>query len=291
MIRVHAYAKINWALDILSSRKDGYHELDMLMQSIDLHDVISFETADKLTLITNGQPDLYAEQNLVFRAAQLLKKETGYSKGACIRLTKRIPAMAGLGGGSADCAATLRALNYLWGLEISDRRLLELSLSLGADVPFCLTGGLCRVKGIGEMITRLDTPQEAWLLIIMPDGGLSTGAVFNAYDQIKRTDPPADMERAEKALLASDYQALEQYAYNALTLSAVRMSRAVSEAIEELYKTGAIMARMSGSGSAVFGVFSSHAAATRARDRLCERYAFCEQVRTMPTGVEWEAMK
>lgn len=288
MLIARAYAKINWALDILGTRENGYHELDMLMQSVSLCDELTFEEAQGLTLMTNGQPDPYAEKNLIIRAARLLKEKTGCEKGARIRLTKRIPAMAGLGGGSADCAAALYALTRLWGLTLSREELLEAGFSLGADVPFCLTGGLCRVRGLGERIDRLNPAEGKPLLIVMPDGGLSTGAVFGGYDRMDRTEKPVDMDHAQHALLAGDYRALEKYARNVLTTPASQVSAAVEEAVGALYGAGALMARMSGSGSAVFGVFEDAEAAENARISLCGRYAFCESVRIMPSGFETE---
>lgn len=289
MIIARAYAKINWALDILATRENGYHELDMLMQSVSLCDVLTFErTESSLTLETDGQPDPYAEKNLVMRAARLLKEKTGYPGGARMTLEKNIPSMAGMGGGSSDCAAAIRALNMLWNLNLSEENMLELGFLLGADVPFCLMGGLKRVKGLGEMLAGLKAPGQAHLLIVMPDGGLSTGAVFSEYDRRKREEPPVDMENVEQALLAGDYRLMDRYARNVLTGPAVSLSGAVSGAIDDMYKTGAVMARMSGSGSAVFGVFDSGEAAADARRCLNGKYAFCECAETVGAGAELE---
>lgn len=288
MIKARAYAKINWALDILATRENGYHELDMLMQSISLHDALTFEEADELTLITDGQPDPYADKNLIIRAARLLKEETGYGKGAFITLTKNTPAMAGLGGGSADCAAAFLALNRLWRLNLPLDRLLEMGFRLGADVPFCLTGGLSRVGGLGEKLQALSAAQSPGMILVMPDGGLSTGAVFGEYDRTARGMEKVDMEPAQTHLLRGDYAALNRYAQNVLTGPAMHLSAAVGQAISAMLDSGAVMARMSGSGSAVFGVFDDEAAEISAWEALKEKYAFCERIRTMPTGVELE---
>ena len=288
MIYARAYAKINWALDILATRENGYHELDMLMQSVSLCDELTFCEAEDVTLTTNGQPDPYAEKNLIVRAARLLQQETGYSRGARISLTKRIPAMAGMGGGSADCAAAMKALNRLWALKLTDERLLEMGFSLGADVPFCLTGGLCRVKGLGEILNRLEAPAPARLLIVMPDGGLSTGAVFGGYDRMERSMPPVDMESAQRALTAGDYRELNRTAANVLTVPAMQVSGAIEGAIDAMYHCGAVMAQMSGSGSAVFGVFGDEETARAAQAALAGKYAFCEYAEAVPAGVELE---
>lgn len=286
MITAKAYAKINWALDILAVWENGYHELDMLMQSISLHDTLSFETDDEITLLTNGEPDPYADKNLIVRAARLLQQEAGCAKGARISLTKRTPAMAGLGGGSADCAAALIALNMMWELGLSEEKLYKLGFSLGADVPFCLMGGLARVGGLGEKLRKLSAPAAPEMLLIMPDGGLSTGAVFKNYDTIERTMPKVDLEAAQAAIEKGEYRTLDKTAYNVLTTSAVQVSSAVEEAIHALYENGAVFARMSGSGSAVFGVFEDVEAAAQAQAVLSEKYDFCERITTSPCGVE-----
>ena len=288
MITAQAYAKINWALDILATRENGYHEMDMLMQSVSLHDTLTFEEAEGIWLTTDGQPDPYGEKNLIVRAARLLQEETGCAKGARISLTKRLPARAGMGGGSADCAAAMLALNQLWNLEISDQRLRELGFSLGADVVFCLVGGLQRVRGLGEILEPLTACGQPEMVILMPDEGLSTGPVFVGYDRCERTTPPVEMEKAQEALLRGDYAAMDRYAQNVLTAPAMRVSAAIGPALREMYALGAVMARMSGSGSAVFGVFPSAEAADRAQRTLAEKYAFCERATTRPVGVEME---
>jgi len=286
MIRALAHAKINWTLDILSTRENGYHDLDMLMQSISLADELTFEPADEVVLLTDGAPDPYGEKNLIVRAARLLQSECGCSKGARITLEKKTPAMAGLGGGSADCAAALIALNQMWALGLRQERLLELGFRLGADVPFCLTGGLARVGGLGEIIRPLPCAVRPEMLLVMPDGGLSTGAVFGEYDRAVRRMPPVDTDRAEQMLLAGDFKELEKCAANALTEPAMRVSAAVGQAIADMYAQGALPSRMSGSGSAVFGVFSDAAAAARAQQTLNKKYDFCERITPSACGVE-----
>ncbi|MDO4546492.1 MAG: 4-(cytidine 5'-diphospho)-2-C-methyl-D-erythritol kinase [Clostridia bacterium] len=145
-----AYAKINWAIDIIEKRADGYHEIDMLMQSIELHDDIIFETGDKLTIETDADGIPLDDGNLVLRAAKALNEFASTGYGAKITLIKRVPACAGLGGGSGDCAAALIALNELWGLDIPLEKLMYIGASIGKDVPFCMATGAARVKGAGE---------------------------------------------------------------------------------------------------------------------------------------------
>ncbi len=283
MLKAYANAKINWALAITGRRDDGYHEMDMLMQSISLHDTLTFEEGDALSLSVDGGAPIWDDKNLVCRAAELLRRETGCRCGAAITLKKRIPARAGLGGGSADGAAALRALNRLWALHLSEERLLELGLSLGADFPFCLTGGLQRVQGIGEKLTKLRAHASPELILAMPDEGLSTGAVFQAFDAAEGVRC-ADMDAAQAALLSGDYARLKRYAVNHLTRPAETLSAAVERAIADFYAAGALFAAMSGSGSCVFGVFDEPDAAFTA---LRARYPLIFRAQTRETGVEF----
>ncbi|MCE5343441.1 MAG: 4-(cytidine 5'-diphospho)-2-C-methyl-D-erythritol kinase, partial [Eubacteriales bacterium] len=181
MLRLEARAKINWSLDILAKRQDGYHRMDMLISSVELADELTLENADILTLTIVGNASLTLADNLVYKAAAALAKATGCVRGAAITLTKRTPVGAGMGGGSADAAAALWGLNQLWGTDLSMERLLALSLTLGADIPFALTGGFARVGGIGEEIRPL-SPAPTWpLLIVQPCQAIWTKEVFAAY--------------------------------------------------------------------------------------------------------------
>lgn len=199
---VLARAKINWSLNILGVRPNGYHELDMLMQQISLSDELVFEPADALSLTVGGAPG--DESDLVLKAAralaELARQRGMETSGARICLTKRIPSRAGLGGGSADCAETLKALNRLWNLNFPMETLLELGAKLGADVPFCLTGGLARVSGVGERIEPLRNPPHCALVLITPGGGLSTPEVFRAYDEMVKQGEDFGGKHAENAV-------------------------------------------------------------------------------------------
>jgi len=257
-----AYAKINWALDILGRRPDGYHLLSMLMQTIDLADDLAIEPADALTLTVDGQPA--GEENLVLRAALALNRHAGVRRGARMALAKRIPARAGLGGGSADCALALRALNGLWELGLSDEALLELGEKLGADVPFCLTGGLARVGGIGEKIEPVPGAPEIPLVLVTPGGGLSTGAVFSLWDAGGWPDTRYDAEALAGAVVRRDLHAVDALCKNALTAPAVSLMPEIGALIDRMRALGAGAAFMTGSGSTVVGAFADPAAARAA---------------------------
>jgi len=264
--RYPAHAKINWALNITGRRADGYHLLDMLMQNIALHDTLEIQPAGALSLIVDGEPA--GEENLVLRAAAALNRRAGTRHGARLLLTKCIPARAGLGGGSADCATALRALNRLWGLEFSDEILLEIGLSLGADVPFCLTGALAVVRGIGEAIASVPEAPEIPLVLVVPGGGLSTGAVFSLWDRGGYSDVALDTDALAKAVVARRLSDIDRLNANALTAPAVSLMPDIGVLIERMRALGAGAAFMTGSGSAVVGAFEAPEAAAAAAENL-----------------------
>jgi 4-diphosphocytidyl-2-C-methyl-D-erythritol kinase len=170
-VTVHAHAKLNWTLEVLGKRPDGYHEIRSIMQTIDLSDTLLCEEASDITLAMDGPlaVDLASDDNLAYRAAALLRERARGRSGAHIALTKRIPVAAGLGGGSSDAAAVLRALRVLWELNISTDELVEIGAQLGSDVPFFLCGGTAVASGRGALIDALpDAPQQSVLLSSRP---------------------------------------------------------------------------------------------------------------------------
>lgn len=285
MLCLKAHAKINWTLDILGTREDGYHLMDMLMQRVDMHDAIWIEEADTLILEDANQVQTgkasqcsddfssaavtYDESNLVYRAAKKLRDYCHVEIGARMRLLKNIPSGAGMGGGSADAAAALRGLVQLWQLEISGEELLKLGLSLGADIPFMLTGGLARVGGIGEELTPLSPAPKVHLVMLQPCGGLSTKEVFGAFDAL---DPDAlarpQTAAAQEALLKCDLAALGSAMNNVLEGVSVQARPAIGQAAKALEKLGAVRGMMTGSGSVVYGVFESEKDAQTACEKL-----------------------
>lgn len=268
MITARAHAKINWSLNIVSAREDGYHELDMLMQSLELSDELTFAPAKWLTLSINGRQLPVGGRNLVIRAANALNEYMGRRRGASITLKKHIPIRAGLGGGSADCAATLLALNRLWNLRLPREKLMQIGATLGADVPFCMMGGLARVQGIGERITPAGAAPRIPLVLLHPGAGLSTASVFQRWDSGDFPDERADIERLQAALLQGDLQEMEQASGNSLEQAAISLLPEVASAMRRLRREGALMTRMTGSGSAVFGAFRTSAEALAAAERI-----------------------
>lgn len=263
-ITVQAQAKINWALDILSRREDGYHEMDMLMQKIALSDEIRFETARWTTLTVNGHLIANAGKNLIVRAANLLNEYMGEKRGVRITLSKRIPVRAGLGGGSADCAAALLGLNELWNLKLPLTLLTQLGLKLGADVPFCLSGGFARVQGVGEILTPLHPVPHTALALVTPGGGLSTPAVFKAWNAGGFAPRAIDSAALAEALGSGDYERAQLLSRNDLEAPAIALMPEIAQCMAAFRAAGARYVRMSGSGSTVFAAFNSDAAAQAA---------------------------
>lgn len=260
-----AYAKLNLTLGVRCRRADGYHELDMLMQTVDLFDTVTVTRASDLVVTASGM--LLPQDNTLRRAAAYYRALTG--RGAHIHVTKRIPAEAGLGGGSADAAAVLRALDRLYE-EVDRQTLREIALKVGADVPFCLEGGLCRAEGVGEILTPL-CGMPLHVVITKPTQGVSTGALFRAL-QLPRQMP--DTLGAMKALAAGDLDALAPLIENALEAPAEALVPEIRTHRKRLLEAGAVAARMTGSGSAVFGLFRTKEDAERAAKMLSD-LPFC----------------
>lgn len=287
-LRIQARAKINWTLDVVGVLENGYHDLDMLMQSVTLCDQMTMEDADalKLSVRMGGGYVPADESNLVLRAARALQARTGCTRGASIALRKYIPVAAGMGGGSSDAAAALKGLNVLWNLGLSDDALEEIGLTVGADVPFCIRGGLQRAKGMGERLTSVAMGQPLYIVAFQPCRGLSTREVFAALheDGIRDEDRP-DNEAAQRALERGDVRLLGRSLGNVLEPVSRRLRPDIDQAICEIEAAGAAGARMTGSGSAVFGVFPYAGACRKAAQTLQKLYPTCRMMRTADCGV------
>ena len=267
-MRLKARAKINWTLDIVGQRADGYHLMDMLMQPVTLADDIILTPAAEITLTTGGTPLLPAdEKHLAYRAAMALKKHTGYPGGAAIHVEKHIPVGAGMGGGSADAAGVLVGLNRLWGLNLPQSELETIGLTLGADVPFCIRGGLTRTTGIGENMEDLPCGKNRPLVVIQPCEGLSTKEIFTAYHE-GVVDARPDNSAAALALANGDAATLSAAMANVMQPVSEARRPGIHEAIEALKEQGAFAAQMTGSGSAVFGAFTDEPSAANAYEAL-----------------------
>lgn len=259
---VPAPAKLNLSLDVVGTREDGYHLLEMIMQTIDLYDTLELQAAGAITLACDLPGLPCDERNLAVQAAKAFFEETGLSSGVEIRLKKRIPHGAGMGGGSADAAAVLKGLNQLFGAGLSLQQLCKIGLRLGADVPFCLTGGTVLACGVGEILTPLPPLPACTLLVAKPDEGISTPAAYRAYDactDVVHPDTTKLVELLKTQNLAEFSARMGNVLEEAVTMPEIGRIR------ETMLASGALGSRMTGSGSAVFGVFDSEDKA-----RCCE---------------------
>ena len=287
-LKIQARAKINWTLDVVGVLPNGYHDLDMLMQSVTLCDQMTMEDADELSLsVRMGGAFVPAdESNLVLRAARALQAAASCQKGARITLRKYIPVAAGMGGGSSDAAAALKGLNVLWGLNLSDDELEKIGLTIGADVPFCIRGGLQRAQGVGEKLTPVAMKRPLYIVAFQPCKGLSTKEVFTSLheDGIRDEDRP-DNEAAQRALERGDVRLLGKSLGNVLEPVSRRLRPEIDKAILDIEAARAVKARMTGSGSAVFGVFLHAGACRKAAQELQKTYPTCRMMRTAECGV------
>lgn len=284
-IRARAFAKINWTLQVTGVRDDGYHLLNMVMQSVSLHDTLILEPANRLSLHVEGSELAADEHNLVIRAARMLMNRFPHVPGARMTLKKRIFEQAGMGGGSADCAAALVGLSRLWNLPLTLSQLEGMGARLGADVPFCVRGGLQMVSGIGEKLQPLPSGVPIHLIAAHPGAGLSTPEIFRAWDRAP-VYLSTDARLTAQAIQNGDLHALARRMGNALQPAAVERLPVIQNMIDDLKEAGALAAQMTGSGSAVIGFFSQKQQAAQALEALRVRYPLCEAMETVPTGVE-----
>lgn len=265
MIQERACAKVNLTLGVTGRRSDGYHTLDSLMVTTDLCDDVTVTRCREVIVTCTGMFLPY--RNTLRAAAERYRALTG--RGARIHVYKRIPAEAGLGGGSADAAAVLRAMQRLYG-EAEERDLYDIALRVGADVPFCLKGGLCRAQGVGEVLTPFRLGAPLHLVLAKPAAGVSTRALF---ERINLPQPLPDTARAMAALSGGDVRALGLLLCNALQAEAEALVPEIGTLRQRLLALGALGASMTGSGSAVFGLFETPEAAAAACAAIAEEPA------------------
>lgn len=280
MIKLCAYAKLNLSLDITGKRADGYHELDSIMQSISLCDIVTITKADTLR-VTMDTGDVAEKNNAAFAAAGAFARLTG-TGGADIRIQKRIPAEAGLGGASADAAAVLIGLNRLYKAALPPEALALLGVRIGADVPFSLLGGTARARGVGERLRPLYPVVPMYYALVKPHAGVATAQAFRRY----KKSAPLRLESVEYAVLGGDIALFTRYAGNALGLAALSISPEILHAAEALKAAGAPLALMSGSGSSLFAPFPTFEQAQAAASRVKGDFALCGAFSPRETGVE-----
>lgn len=264
-----AYAKLNFGLDVTGKRDDGYHLVRMIMQNIDLYDTLTFKDNDtgEIRLASSSDKIPTDDSNLIVRVARQLKEEFSIEQGADIELIKRIPAAAGMAGGSTDGAAAYHALNRIWNLGLSRKELCERGVRLGADIPYCIVGGTVLAEGIGEELTVLKDCPKLSIVIAKPDIDVSTGWVYRELDNSTIKDHP-DIDGIRLAMEAGDVRKMCSLIGNVLepvTTSRYDIIKDIERVLEE---SGAIRAFMTGSGPTVFAVFEDMEKAERGFEQI-----------------------
>lgn len=269
-----APAKINLCLNVLNKRPDGYHDMEMIMTPIDLTDRLTFNLIEKgIAIDSNSSFMPLNEKNIVFKTAELLQKTYGVEKGVSVYIDKSIPIAAGLGGGSSDAAATLRALNRLWQLELSLDELAVVGEKIGADVPFCIYNKTAVVTGKGEGIQPISSFPFSWVIVAKPPKGISSWTVFKELTLSELPSYP--INKLRQAIEANDFNECVKYTGNALEGEAVKQNPLVLELKNKMLAFGVETALMSGTGPTVYGLTQNYKKAKRIVNGL---KGFCKNV-------------
>ena len=255
MITLQAHAKVNLTLEVLGTRDDGYYDVASIIQTIDLHDRLTIEPVDEISL-DSDQPDLTTQDNLVLKAAHLLKETTGADQGAHVVLEKGIPVAAGLGGGSSDAAATLHGLNRLWSLGLSVEELVPIAARIGSDVPFFLYGGTAMVLGRGERVRPLPPADLQWLIVLTPPLRLpdKTRSLYAKLSPDLFTR--GDLTRKLEARVRGGGDVPPQFLFNAFDSVAAKAFLGLQGYWDTLHGLGAREIHVSGSGPTLFAPVS-----------------------------------
>ncbi|MBI2843629.1 MAG: 4-(cytidine 5'-diphospho)-2-C-methyl-D-erythritol kinase [Armatimonadetes bacterium] len=286
IIPARCCAKINLTLDVLDRRADGYHNIESVMQSIDLADALTVQTppgADIEVMVdVTGVPG--GPENTVYTAARLFREASGLTTGIKASITKRIPAEAGLGGGSSDAAGALRALNTLFGSPLSDMDLAVLASRIGSDVPYFLVGGTAVVSGRGEIVRRLPDAPEMQLLVVKPAFGVSTAWAYKSLAASQKRHSGSS-EVIIDAIMRGDRSSVVEHLHNDFQEIVVADHQEVAEVKRDMAGLGAEACLLCGSGSAVFGVFHTADDAHRACAALKHKYPFSAAVGTTTSAI------
>ena len=251
---IEGKSKINLALNIEGTLPNGYHSIKTVFQQVSLSDEISMEFGKSGVSLTCSEAKIPSdERNIAYRAAVSFYDATGISDGVAIHIEKRIPSEAGLAGGSADAAAVLKGMNAHYKNPLSDERLMELGLALGADVPFCILGGTALAEGVGEILTPFESKIKKKVLIVKPGVGVSTPWAYKELD--KKGFTPVDVKKVIESLKNDDFLSLCQNMGNVFEQVVLPEFGEVKAVKEKLLSLGATGAMMSGSGTAVFAFF------------------------------------
>jgi len=271
-IELKAYGKINIGLDVIRKREDGYHDLDMIMQTVGVYDDVIILREDgtqtyEIEVSTDADILPNDKGNLAFMAAKVLMEAYDIKSKVKIHINKRIPIAGGMAGGSADCAAVLRGVNQLFQLGLTDEQLQEYGVKLGADVPYCIVGGTKRAQGIGEILTDLPTPPKCYVIIAKPDAFVSTKFVYSHIRPAQIENHP-DIDGIIESIKAGDLYGMCEKIANVMEDVTIPEYPIIQKVKDILKSNGAVNALMSGSGPTVFGIYDDEEKAKQSMDVL-----------------------
>ncbi|MDU6482309.1 MAG: 4-(cytidine 5'-diphospho)-2-C-methyl-D-erythritol kinase [Paeniclostridium sordellii] len=287
-IGLKSRAKINLSIDVLGKRQDGYHIVEMIMQTIDLYDNLKITQIeeDSIKIKSNSQDIPLNQDNIVYKAANILKEKFNIKKGIEISIQKNIPVAAGMAGGSSNAAAVLVGLNRIWDLGLNQLELKDIALQLGADVPFCITGGSALAQGIGEELTDIKGLNEnIHILICKPNIFVSTKEVYQSLDMNEIKKRP-DNQKLIDALQVNDVKYLSENMVNVLEEVTSSKYNEINQIERIIMDNKALGSMMSGSGPTVFGLFDNKEYAIRAKEELLQNYNQVYLVKSSDKGVE-----
>ena len=287
-IELKSRAKINLSIDVLGKREDGYHLVEMIMQTIDLYDIINIteNDIDEININSNSLDIPLNKNNIVYKAAEVLKERFNIKSGLNIFIQKNIPVAAGMAGGSCNAAAVLVGLNKLWNLKLSEKQLQEIGLTLGADVPFCISGNAALAQGIGEELTYIKgLPKDISILICKPNLFVSTKDVYQGLDLDNIKDRP-DNKLLIKCLEEGNIKVLSENMVNVLETVTSKMHEEILDIEKVMLDNNALGSMMSGSGPTVFGLFEKEEDAIKGKEKLLKKYNQVYVVRSSERGVE-----
>lgn len=257
-ISLKAYGKINLGLDVVRRREDGYHEVKMIMQTVDLWDELTFcdVTTDEIVITSDSSELPDVKDNIIYKACRMMKDIYGIDKGVHVTVDKHIPVAAGMAGGSADAAAALKAMNMLFGLNLSDEQLMEHGVKLGADVPYCIMQGTALSEGIGEILTPLPPMPDCLIVIAKPAIGVSTKWVYQNL-KVDLLEERPDIDGMADALKTGDLKGITDRMANVLETVTIPANPVIDSVKKLIAENDSMGVLMSGSGPTVFGIYDN----------------------------------
>ncbi|MDU2197655.1 MAG: 4-(cytidine 5'-diphospho)-2-C-methyl-D-erythritol kinase [Peptostreptococcaceae bacterium] len=287
-IELKSRAKINLSIDVLGKRVDGYHLVEMIMQTIDLYDIIKIEEleTEEIIIKSNTSDIPLNENNIVYKAAELIRDNFNIKRGIEIFIEKNIPIAAGMAGGSSNAAAILVGLNKLWNLNLSEKELKELGFKLGADVPFCIEGKAALAEGVGEELTYIKgLPDDISILVCKPELFVSTKEVYGGLD-LKNIKNRPDNQYLIKCLENNEIELLSKNMVNVLETVTSKKHTEISDIEKIMNENKALGSMMSGSGPTVFGLYKNEEDALKGKKELLKKYKQVYVVKSSEKGVE-----